>query len=85
LLDRARIAAAPGTSRATVLVHLAGVHRSPRDAVALRDALEPLYMSPRDEPRLRLALVEGLSHGWADSAHADEVRRSIADWFNASH
>jgi dienelactone hydrolase len=56
-----------------------------RDAVALRDALAPLYKSARDEPRLRLALVDGLSHGWADSAHADEVRRSIADWFNASH
>lgn len=56
-----------------------------RDAVALRDALAPLYKSARDEPRLRLALVEGLSHGWADSAQADEVRRSIADWFNASH
>jgi pimeloyl-ACP methyl ester carboxylesterase len=56
-----------------------------RDAVALRDALVPLYKSPGDEPRLRLALVDGLSHGWADSAHADEVRRSIADWFNASH
>jgi dienelactone hydrolase len=56
-----------------------------RDAVALRDALAPLYKSPRDEPRLRLALVDGLSHGWADSAHVDEVRRSIADWFNASH
>jgi hypothetical protein len=53
--------------------------------MALRDALAPLYKSPRDEPRLRLALVDGLSHGWADSAHADEVRRSIADWFNASH
>jgi len=58
---------------------------SSRDAVALRDALAPLYKSPRDEPRLRLALVDGLSHGWADSAHADEMRRSIADWFNASH
>lgn len=56
-----------------------------RDAMALRDALAPLYKSPRDESRLRLALVDGLSHGWADSAHADEVRRSIADWFNASH
>jgi dienelactone hydrolase len=56
-----------------------------RDALALRDALAPLYKSPRHEPRLRLALVEGLSHGWIDSAHADEVRRSIADWFNASH
>ena len=56
-----------------------------RDAVALRDALAPLYKSARDEPRLRLELVDGLSHGWADSAHAEEVRRSIADWFNASH
>ena len=56
-----------------------------RDAVALRDALAPLYKSSRDEPRLRLALVDGLSHGWADSAHAGDVRRSIADWFNASH
>ena len=56
-----------------------------RDAVALRDALAPLYKSARNEPRLRLDLVEGLSHGWADSAHAEEVRRSIADWFNASH
>lgn len=56
-----------------------------RDAVALRDALAPLYTSPRDEPRLRLELVDGLSHGWADSAHADAVRRSIADWFNVSH
>jgi alpha-beta hydrolase superfamily lysophospholipase len=55
-----------------------------RNAVALRDALSPLYMSRRDEPRLRLELVDGLAHGWADSAHVDEVRRSIADWFNAS-
>ena len=56
-----------------------------RDAVALRDALAPLYKSPRDEPRLRLTLVDGLAHGWVDSAHADEVRGSSADWFNASH
>ncbi|HTJ16807.1 MAG TPA: hypothetical protein VL494_08505, partial [Steroidobacteraceae bacterium] len=55
------------------------------NAVALRDALAPLYKSPRDEPRLRLALVDGLSHGWADSPHVDELRSSIADWFKASH
>jgi hypothetical protein len=30
---------------------------------------------------LRLTLVEGLSHGWADSEHAVELRHSIADWF----
>lgn len=56
-----------------------------RNAVALRDALAPFYLSRRDEPRLRLTLVDGLSHGWADSAHVEEMRRSIADWFNASH
>lgn len=56
-----------------------------RNAIALRDALVPFYESPRDEPRLRLALVDGLAHGWVESPHAAEVRRSIADWFNASY
>jgi pimeloyl-ACP methyl ester carboxylesterase len=55
-----------------------------KNATALRDALAPFYMSPRDEPRLRLTLVDGLAHGWVDSPHGAEVRRSIADWFNAS-
>jgi dienelactone hydrolase len=52
------------------------------NVVALRDALAPIYKSPRDESRLRVQLVDGLAHGWADSPHAAEVRRSIADWFN---
>lgn len=55
-----------------------------KNAVALRDALAPYYNSPRDAQRLRLALVDGLSHGWVDSPHTEEVRRSIADWFNRS-
>jgi dienelactone hydrolase len=55
-----------------------------RNATALRDALAPFYKSPHDEPRLRLTLVDGLAHGWADSPHAAEVRSSIAAWFNAS-
>lgn len=50
-------------------------------AAALRDALAPFYRGPGSEQRLRLTLVDGLSHGWADSAHAAELRRSIADWF----
>lgn len=50
-------------------------------AAALRDALAPFYRAPGSEQRLRLTLVEGLSHGWADSAHTAELRRSIADWF----
>ena len=56
-----------------------------KNATALRDALRPFYKSPRDQPRLRLALVDGLAHGWVDSPHSAEVRSSIADWFNASH
>ena len=55
-----------------------------KNAVALRDALAPFYKSPRDEPRLRLTFVDGLAHSWVDSPRAAEVRRSIADWFNAS-
>jgi hypothetical protein len=51
--------------------------------IGLRDALEPYYRKAGSEQRLRLTLVDGLSHGWADSAHADELRRSIADWFVA--
>jgi len=55
-----------------------------RNATALRDALAPFYKSAYDEPRLRLTLVDGLAHGWADSPRAAEVRSSIAAWFNAS-
>jgi len=53
-----------------------------KSATTLRDALAPFYKSARDEPRLRLTLVDGLAHGWVDSPHAAEVRRSIGDWFN---
>ena len=56
-----------------------------KNATALRDALKPFYKSPSDEPRLRLALVDGLAHGWVDSPHSAEVRRSITDWFNTTH
>lgn len=55
-----------------------------KDVLALRDALAPYYEKTRDAQRLRLQLVDGLAHGWADSGHADELRRSIAQWFNAA-
>jgi predicted esterase len=55
---------------------------TPQTAVALRDALAQYYEGAGEKQRLRLALVDGLSHGWADSAHADELRRSIAQWFD---
>lgn len=53
-----------------------------QNVVALRDALAPYYRNARDEQRLQLSLVDGLSHGWADSAHAGELRLSISNWFN---
>jgi len=57
---------------------------APKDVVALRDALAPYYKSPRDEPRLRLALVDGLSHDWVNSQRVEDLRRSIAAWFNGA-
>jgi len=55
-----------------------------QNVTALRDALTPYYRSAGSEQRLRLTLVAGLSHGWADSAHASELRSAIADWFKTS-
>ena len=54
-----------------------------RDVTALRDALAPYYEKAGKRQRLRLALIDGLGHGWADSAHAGELRRSIAQWYSA--
>ncbi len=53
-----------------------------KNVIALRDALAPYYRNAGDQQRLQLALVEGLAHGWADSAHAGELRLSISHWFN---
>jgi dienelactone hydrolase len=54
-----------------------------QNVIALRDALAPFYRSAGSEQRLQVTLVDGLSHGWAGSAHADELRRAIADWFRS--
>jgi dienelactone hydrolase len=55
-----------------------------QNALALRDALAPFYRTAGNEQRLRVTLIDGLSHGWADSAQADELRQTIAEWFNQS-
>jgi pimeloyl-ACP methyl ester carboxylesterase len=55
-----------------------------KDALALRDALAPYYEKTRDAQRLKIQLVDGLAHGWADSGHIGELHRAIAQWFNAA-
>jgi predicted esterase len=55
-----------------------------KNVMALRDALAPYYAKASDASRLQLQLVDGLAHGWADSSHVEELRRSIAQWFNAA-
>lgn len=68
---------------ALLIVHGKGdAMLSSKNVVALHDALAPYYRKAHDEQRLRLTLVDGLSHGWADSEHAGELRLAIADWFN---
>jgi predicted esterase len=57
---------------------------SSKDVVALRDALTPYYQKTRDAQRLKLQLVDGLTHGWTSSGHIGEVRRSITEWFNTA-
>jgi hypothetical protein len=48
----------------------------PDGALALRDALRPFY---RSEPeRLRVVIAPGVSHDWTKQ----DLRASIADWFN---
>lgn len=54
-----------------------------QNVIALRDALAPFYRTAGSEQRLQVTLVEGLSHGWSDSDHADEVRHAIAQWFKS--
>jgi len=54
-----------------------------QNAIALRDALAPFYRESGSK-RLRLELVVGLSHGWAESTHGDELRQEIAQWFKVS-
>jgi pimeloyl-ACP methyl ester carboxylesterase len=51
-----------------------------QNVLALRDALAPFY-GEKGAKGPKVDLIDGLSHGWADSAHADELRREIAEWF----
>ena len=55
---------------------------TPKVAVTLHEALLPLYGRTGDEQRLRLTIVPGMAHGWTGAATIEELRTSIAAWFN---
>jgi len=51
-------------------------------AMALHQALLPIYRRTRDDARLGMIMVPGMPHGWTDDKKAaDEVRRDAAAWF----
>jgi len=51
-------------------------------AMALHQALLPIYRRKHDEARLGMIMVPGMPHGWTDDqAAADGVRRDAGAWF----
>jgi predicted esterase len=55
-----------------------------KNVLALHDALAPYYDKANEAQRLKVQLIDGLAHGWADSSHSAELRRSIAEWFTTA-
>jgi pimeloyl-ACP methyl ester carboxylesterase len=52
----------------------------PSGAVSLREALQPYYRrSPND---LQLVIAPGVSHNWTQPPALQQLRASVADWFN---
>jgi pimeloyl-ACP methyl ester carboxylesterase len=52
----------------------------PSGAVSLREALQPYYQrSPND---LKLVIAPGVSHNWTEPPALQQLRASVADWFN---
>jgi len=51
-------------------------------AMALHEALLPIYRRDRDEARLGMVVLPGVPHSWIeDKTAAGEVRRDAAEWF----
>ncbi|MEO6688629.1 MAG: hypothetical protein ABIS07_05820, partial [Dokdonella sp.] len=52
-----------------------------RFALALHAALGPGYRGG-NEPRLRLTLADDMAHQWSDARSLEQVRTSVAAWFD---
>jgi pimeloyl-ACP methyl ester carboxylesterase len=54
----------------------------PNGAVSLREALQPYYQRSGQAQRLKLVIAPGVSHGWTEPRPLEQLRASVADWFN---
>jgi hypothetical protein len=79
---RARDIAAGNPPPAVLIIQgAADTTMTPRFAITLHDALEPVYRNS-SESRLRLRLVDGMTHAWSDARSMAIVRTSVAAWFD---
>jgi dipeptidyl aminopeptidase/acylaminoacyl peptidase len=54
----------------------------PSGAVSLREALQPYYQRAANDQRLKLVIASGVSHNWTEPPALQQLRASVADWFN---
>ena len=54
----------------------------PSGAVSLRDVLQPYYQRSGNDQRLKLVIAPGVSHNWTEPRPLEQLRASVADWFN---
>ncbi len=55
---------------------------APSGAVSLREALQPYYRRSGNDLRLKLVIAPGVSHDWTQPRPLQQLRASVANWFN---
>jgi predicted esterase len=82
-IRRAARIASSDPPRALLLFHGADdTIVTPSGAVSLHEALQPYYQRSGNEQRLKLTIASGVSHNWTEPRPLQELRTSVADWFN---
>ena len=54
-----------------------------KGAIALEATLRPIYARTLAAERLKLMIAPGVSHDWTEPRTLQELRASVASWFNA--
>jgi predicted esterase len=54
----------------------------PSGAESLREVLQPYYQRSGNDQRLKLVIASGVSHSWTEPQPLQQLRASVADWFN---